>query len=85
MAGPHGAAVRVSVVSHPDSVSTFFDYRGQNNEGTNVASMLLAAGVCLSLIAQIAEQIDYLRFMPPKTPENSRRWWIMMLLAGPGW
>ena len=29
--------------------------------------MLLAAGVCLSLIAQIAEQIDYLRFMPPKT------------------
>ena len=34
--------------------------------------VLLAAGVCLSLIAQIAEQIDYLRFMPPKTPENSR-------------
>jgi purine-cytosine permease-like protein len=73
------------VVSHPDSVSTFFDYRGQNNEGTNVGSMLLAAGVCLSLIAQIAEQIDYLRFMPPKTPENSRRWWTAMLLAGPGW
>ena len=47
--------------------------------------MMLAAGVCLSLIAQIAEQIDYLRFMPPKTPENSRRWWTAMLLAGPGW
>jgi len=73
------------VVSHPDSVSTFFDYRGENNEGTNLGSMLLAAGVCLSLIAQIAEQIDYLRFMPPKTPENSRRWWTAMLLAGPGW
>ncbi|TDD21560.1 hypothetical protein E1218_20745 [Kribbella turkmenica] len=73
------------VVSHPDSVSTFFDYRGENDEGTNVGSMLLAAGVCLSLIAQIAEQIDYLRFMPPKTPENSRRWWTAMLLAGPGW
>ena len=29
--------------------------------------MMLAAGVCLSLMAQIAEQIDYLRFMPPKT------------------
>ena len=37
--------------------------------------MLLAAGVCLSLIAQIAEQIDYLRFMPPRTPENTRSWW----------
>jgi hypothetical protein len=29
--------------------------------------------VCLSLIAQIAEQIDYLRFMPPRTPENARK------------
>ncbi|HEY0621013.1 MAG TPA: hypothetical protein VGD15_25620 [Kribbella sp.] len=73
------------VVSHPDSVSTFFDYRGESNSSTDLGSMLLAAGVCLSLIAQIAEQIDYLRFMPPKTPENSRRWWTAMLLAGPGW
>ncbi len=69
------------LVSHPSSVSTFFDYGPDADFG----SMLLAAGVCLSLIAQIAEQIDYLRFMPPKTPENSRRWWTAMLLAGPGW
>ncbi|MFF1822314.1 purine-cytosine permease family protein [Kribbella sp. NPDC058245] len=69
------------VVSHPDSVSTFLNYGPDANFG----SMLLAAGVCLSLIAQIAEQIDYLRFMPPKTPENSRRWWTAVLLAGPGW
>ncbi|WP_020389582.1 purine-cytosine permease family protein [Kribbella catacumbae] len=74
------------VVSHPESVSSFFDYQGEDGKGaTDVGSMLLAAGVCLSLIAQIAEQIDYLRFMPPKTPENSRRWWTHMLLAGPGW
>ena len=46
---------------------------------------MLAAGVCLSLIAQIAEQIDYLRFMPPQTPENARRWWTAVILAGPGW
>jgi hypothetical protein len=46
---------------------------------------MLAAGVCLSLIAQIAEQIDYLRFRPPRTPENSRRWWTAMIPAGPGW
>src|SRR4051812_7604299 len=73
------------VVSHPDSVSSFFDYRGESGSSTDLGSMLLAAGVCLSLIAQIAEQIDYLRFMPPKTPENSRRWWTAVLLAGPGW
>jgi purine-cytosine permease-like protein len=74
------------LVSHPESVSAFFAYRGEDGTGTpDVGSVLLAAGVCLSLIAQIAEQIDYLRFMPPKTPENRRRWWTAVLLAGPGW
>lgn len=73
------------VVSHPDSVGEFLEYRGEDDLGTSLGSTLLAAGVCLSLIAQIAEQIDYLRFMPPKTPENARRWWTAMILAGPGW
>jgi purine-cytosine permease-like protein len=74
------------LVSHPDSISAFFAYQGENGAGgTNLGSIFLAAGVCLSLIAQIAEQIDYLRFMPPRTPENSRRWWASMILAGPGW
>jgi purine-cytosine permease-like protein len=74
------------LISHPESVSSFFAYQGENGEGgTNLGSIFLAAGVCLSLIAQIAEQIDYLRFMPPKTPENSARWWRAMILAGPGW
>jgi purine-cytosine permease-like protein len=50
-----------------------------------MGSTLLAAGVCLSLIAQIAEQNDYLRFMPPQTPENKRSWWTWLILAGPGW
>jgi purine-cytosine permease-like protein len=73
------------LISHPDSVATFFAYGGEHREGVSLSSALLAAGVCLSLIAQIAEQIDYLRFMPPRTPENSRRWWTAMILAGPGW
>jgi purine-cytosine permease-like protein len=74
------------LISHPDSVATFFAYRGEDGQGEpSLGAIFLAAGVCLSLIAQIAEQIDYLRFMPPKTPENSRRWWTAMILAGPGW
>jgi len=74
------------VISHPDSISQFFSYTGKDGRGgVTVGSVLLAAGVCLSLIAQIAEQIDYLRFMPPRTPENSRKWWTWMVLAGPGW
>src|SRR3954463_13035248 len=44
------------VVSHPESVSAFFAYQGEDGNGqTNIGSILLAAGVCLSLIAQIAE------------------------------
>ncbi|SDY85050.1 Purine-cytosine permease [Geodermatophilus africanus] len=73
------------VISHPESVGDFFAYQGEDDTAPSVGSALLAAGVCLSLIAQIAEQIDYLRFMPPKTAANRRRWWAAVLLAGPGW
>ncbi len=74
------------VISHPESVGEFFGYTGKyGRRGFDLGDSLLAAGVCLSLIAQIAEQIDYLRFMPPRTASNSRSWWTWMLLAGPGW
>src|SRR5512141_2267174 len=44
------------VITNPDSVGTFFAYEGESGAGTgaNLASVMLAAGVCLSLIAQIA-------------------------------
>lgn len=73
------------VISHPDSVQTFLTWTGESGEGVNFASAMLAAGVCLSLIAQIAEQIDYLRFMPPRTAQNRRSWWAATILGGPGW
>ncbi|WP_157534999.1 hypothetical protein [Nocardia inohanensis] len=73
------------LVRHPESVDTFLAFGGKDGDGVSLSGALLAAGVCLSLIAQIAEQIDYLRFMPPKTPENKGKWWGWMLLAGPGW
>ena len=74
------------LISHPDSVETFFAYQGADGDGApSFASMMLAAGVCLSLMAQIAEQIDYLRFMPPRTDANRRSWWRAVILAGPGW
>ncbi len=74
------------LISHPESIQDFFAYQGANGvKGFDMGSTLLAAGVCLSLIAQIAEQNDYLRFMPPKTPENKRSWWTWLILAGPGW
>ncbi len=44
-----------------------------------------AAGVMFSLVAQIGEQADYLRFLPERTPANRVAWWTAMLCAGPGW
>lgn len=73
------------LVTKPESVPQFFAYTGESGTGAvSFAAIMLAAGVCLSLIAQIAEQIDYLRFMPPKTPENAHRWWTAVIVAGPG-
>ncbi|MFJ5016390.1 purine-cytosine permease family protein [Streptomyces griseoluteus] len=74
------------VVTDPGTVDHFLSYAGTDGDGgVNTASVLLGAGVCLSLIAQIGEQIDYLRFMPPKTEANKRRWWTAVVMAGPGW
>jgi len=74
------------VATDPGTVHTFLSYTGaQGGGGVNTASVLLGAGVCLSLIAQIGEQVDYLRFMPPKTERNKRAWWTAVVMAGPGW
>ncbi|MET9833977.1 allantoin permease [Streptomyces sp. NPDC006385] len=74
------------VATDPGTVDRFLSYAGTDGKGgVNTASVLLGAGVCLSLIAQIGEQIDYLRFMPPKTEANKRGWWTAVVMAGPGW
>ncbi|MFD7834402.1 purine-cytosine permease family protein [Streptomyces sp. NPDC059761] len=82
MAGP----LVYLIVNDPGTVDRFLAYPGTNGDGAvNTASVMLGAGVCLSLIAQIGEQIDYLRFMPPKTEANKRTWWTAVVMAGPGW
>ncbi|WP_329022901.1 purine-cytosine permease family protein [Streptomyces sp. NBC_01423] len=74
------------VATDPGTVDRFLSYAGTDGKGgLDTASVLLGAGVCLSLIAQIGEQIDYLRFMPPKTDANRRTWWTAVVMAGPGW
>ncbi|MDK9495163.1 allantoin permease [Streptomyces katrae] len=74
------------VAEDPGTVDRFLSYAGTDGDGAvSTASVMLGAGVCLSLIAQIGEQIDYLRFMPPKTEANKRAWWTAVVMAGPGW
>ncbi|MBP2477846.1 purine-cytosine permease-like protein [Crossiella equi] len=73
------------VAADPSSVRRFLDHPGTSGGAVSAAAVMLGAGVCLSLMAQIGEQIDYLRFMPPRTAANRRSWWASVVLAGPGW
>ncbi|MBL0918824.1 MAG: response regulator [Hydrogenophaga sp.] len=44
-----------------------------------------AAAMIFSLVVQIGEQVDFLRFMPERTAKNRVRWWLAVLIPGPGW
>lgn len=68
-------------------LSAWTGFTGERGHGGATAMMIGAAmGVVLSLIAQIGEQVDFLRFLrEPKTQAERRRWWVALLAAGPGW
>ncbi|WP_199545717.1 cytosine permease [Streptomyces sp. N35] len=71
----------------PDAWGAFGSFGGTEGAGSGFdwIGFGLGTGVALSLIAQIGEQADYLRFMPKKTEQNKRRWNLAVLAAGPGW
>ncbi|MEV8098101.1 hypothetical protein [Kitasatospora sp. NPDC085879] len=71
----------------PEVFGDFTHFGGTDGVGSGftLLGFGLGTGVALSLIAQIGEQADYLRFMPKRTAENARRWDLAVLAAGPGW
>ncbi|MFE6161892.1 purine-cytosine permease family protein [Streptomyces sp. NPDC056486] len=71
----------------PDAWGAFASFGGTEGAGSGFSWVAfgLGTGVALSLIAQIGEQADYLRFMPARTEQNKRRWNLAVLAAGPGW
>ena len=75
------------LATHPSALSSWTHFAGASKSGPsfNLVGFGLGAGVALSLIAQIGEQVDYLRFMPPKTAANNKRWWAAVIASGPGW
>jgi purine-cytosine permease-like protein len=75
------------LIKDPDAWSTWTSFAGNSPSGNGFDILLCAtgAGVALSLIAQIGEQVDYLRFMPDLTEQNKGKWWTAVLAAGPGW
>ena len=51
----------------------------------NILLFGAASAVVFSLIAQIGEQVDFLRFMPPPRQGQKLRWWTALIAGGPGW
>lgn len=54
-------------------------------EGLNLLLFGAAAAVMFALVAQIGEQVDFLRFVPEPVPGQRLRWWIAVMAGGPGW
>ena len=75
----------VIAVADPEAYAQWTHYGGVDGVGFTFVALGAGAGIALSLIAQIGEQVDYLRFMPAKTKENARGWWTAVIAAGPGW
>ncbi|MAN50994.1 MULTISPECIES: hybrid sensor histidine kinase/response regulator [unclassified Marinimicrobium] len=67
------------------SVSDWTSYTREAGGGFDLLLFGAASAVIFSLIAQIGEQVDYLRFMPEPKPEQRRRWWLALSAGGPGW
>mgnify|MGYP003693643459 CR=1 FL=1 len=62
---------------HPAEIAAWTQYGGTDAKSTggtfNFVMFGLAASVLLSLLPQIGEQVDYLRFLPNRTSAESRR------------
>ncbi|HRH16654.1 MAG TPA: ATP-binding protein [Aquabacterium sp.] len=77
----------VLAFKNPEAYSAFTTLSGRSS-GHSEFSLLafgMAATVAFSLIVQVGEQVDFLRFLPEKTPANRWRWWTAVVVAGPGW
>jgi signal transduction histidine kinase/CheY-like chemotaxis protein/purine-cytosine permease-like protein len=76
------------VAHHPDWLPDWTHYAGASRGDTDSFDPLAfgaCASVLLALISQTAEQVDYLRFMPPKGIGRPIVWWTALLAGGPGW
>ena len=58
---------------------------GSGSSGFDPLLFGAATAVIFSLVVQIGEQVDFLRFLPERTAANRLRWWAAVLVAGPGW
>jgi len=72
---------------NPQAFSDFTGLAGHTSGSSEFNPLMFgaAATVAFSLVVQVGEQVDFLRFLPEKTHANRKRWWAAVLMAGPGW
>jgi signal transduction histidine kinase/CheY-like chemotaxis protein/purine-cytosine permease-like protein len=81
-------AIVIVLVYEFDKLDAWTGFAPENLPAAHDFNWLLfgaAASVFFALVAQIGEQVDYLRFLPEKTEENKKQWWFWLVFAGPGW
>jgi len=74
--------------ANPHSFAEWTRFTGEHGTASGHLDLLLfgtAASVVFSLVAQIGEQVDFLRFLPRDRRTSRTSWWIALLTAGPGW
>jgi signal transduction histidine kinase/purine-cytosine permease-like protein/DNA-binding NarL/FixJ family response regulator len=69
----------------PDLVKELPSFIGQGSGSFDLLMFGAAASLVLSMVLQVGEQIDFLRFLPERTKENRKAWTASLLIAGPGW
>ena len=72
---------------NPQAFSDFTGLTGRISGSSGFDPLMFgaAATVAFSLVVQVGEQVDFLRFLPERTADNRKRWWAAVLMAGPGW
>jgi signal transduction histidine kinase/CheY-like chemotaxis protein/purine-cytosine permease-like protein len=74
--------------ANPYSFAEWTKFPGEHGDPAGHLDLLLfgtAASVVFALVAQIGEQVDFLRFLPRDRRTSKSSWWIALLSAGPGW
>lgn len=65
--------------------TAFSGAQGNQNGSISLLQFGAAASMLMSLLPQIGEQVDYLRFLPELKQTNKFAWWSAMIATGPGW
>lgn len=86
----------IYIAQHPqNTLDLWLNFPGinstVNSQNFDWMAFGAATAVLFALMAQIGEQVDFLRFMPEPNfnsdinKKDQKKWWLAILSAGPGW